>query len=111
MFNIGDRVEVSADFEGSITVAGWSRNKIETRIFEVVPFEIFSIKHPKLAKAIKARPALHGEVFLKDDDEIFVLNPASCLSLVESAAICSCPIIQLWAGAGHYSDCPEDFNT
>ena len=107
MFNIGDRVRVSDSFEGSITVLGWSHDDIETRVFEVVAFEKFSRKHPKLSKAVKTRPALSGEIFLKDEDDIFVLNPASSLCLVKAAIVCSCPITRLWAGSGHQNGCPE----
>jgi len=107
-FSTGDRVRVSDAFEGSITVSGWNRNNIETKIFEVVTFEAFSKKHPKLAKVVRAKPALTGEIFLKDNDEIFVLNPVSSLSLVEAAIICNCPIIRLWAGRGHRVGCPEE---
>lgn len=105
-FKLGDKVEISQEFEGSITVSGWNQKEIEGCIFEVVSSDEFGKKHPKFAKVVKAKPA-RGEIFLKYHDEIFVLCPASALSIVEAAEICNCPIARLWAGNGHYDGCPE----
>lgn len=106
-FNIGDKVAVSEDYEGSITVIGYSGNDIEEQTFIVVPFEEFQRKHPESAKLVKSRPSKSGEIFLRSDDEIFVLNPVSCLDRLEKAIVCPCPIARLWSGQGHYKGCPE----
>jgi hypothetical protein len=107
MFKLGDTVEISEDFEGSITVSGWGRNDVEGCVFEVVSCEVFSKKHPKFAKVVKTKSS-KGQIFLKYNDEVFVLYPSSSLSLVEAAKICNCSITRLWAGSGHRKGCPEE---
>lgn len=106
-FKLGDKVEISEDFEGSITVSGWDKKDIEGCVFEVVSSEIFAAKHPKFSKVVKSKPN-RGEIFLSYHDEVFVLCPASCLSIVEAAKVCNCPITRLWAGNGHQKGCPEE---
>lgn len=107
-FKIGDKVAVSEDFEGSITVIGYTGNDIENQTFVVVPFEAFQEKHPESAKLVRSRPAKNGEIFLRLKEEVFVLNPVSCLNRLEKAKTCICPIARLWSGQGHYTGCPED---
>jgi hypothetical protein len=107
MFKLGDTVELSEDFEGSITVSGWSRNSIEDCVFKVVSREVFGKKHPKFAKVVKSKP-ITGQIFLKYNNEVFVLYPSSSLSLVKAAEICNCSIARLWAGNGHLEGCPEE---
>jgi hypothetical protein len=108
MFNIGDIVGISDDFEGSVVLHGWTGADIVAKTFEVVSFADYYRTHPDFALLVQTSPSHQGEVFLKHGSEVFVLSPAKALELVKKAdPICNCPINRLWAGRGHAKACPE----
>lgn len=118
MFLLGDKVMIDEEFDGSVTVAGFSGQDIEDWIFEVVSFEEFQEARPEVAKRVKNGPT-KSDIFLIQSEHIegqplpdrllpFVMYPSTALSLVEQAQpICRCPIKRLWGGAGHYTGCAE----
>lgn len=107
MFHPGDTVRISDDFDGIVTLHGWTgaEEDIKNQTFEVVSFADYQKVYPIFSTIVKRSPSHQGEVFLKQGKEIFVLSPTKALSKV--AGICNCSITRLWAGNGHASGCPE----